>query len=249
MNDKAKFLDKLNGLRVMAKEQSSQIGVDEVKAYFSEDALTEEQMELVFDYLLAQKIIVKGYVKLGAESEAQVELTEEEKAYLREYEMDLKAIKDAREGEVDKLVGQILQGDEFAKGRLTEIYLKEVIEIAKKMYHPEVFLGDLIQEGNLGLVIGMEMLVNTETAHEVLTTQIKQSIQALLEEYTEVSKRDKKMVEKVNQLDESIKALTEELGRKVSIDELAVYMGMEIEEIEDILKLMGEEPESEEEEA
>ena len=47
MNDKAKFLDKLNGLRVMAKEQSSQIGVDEVKAYFSEDALTEEQMELV----------------------------------------------------------------------------------------------------------------------------------------------------------------------------------------------------------
>lgn len=249
MNDKAKFLEKLNGLRVMAKEQSSQIGVDEVKAYFSEDALTEEQMELVFDYLLAQKIIVKGYVKLGAEPEAQVELTEEEKAYLREYEMDLKAIKDAREGEVDKLVGQILQGDEFAKGRLTEIYLKEVIEIAKKMYHPEVFLGDLIQEGNLGLVIGMEMLVNTETAHEVLTTQIKQSIQALLEEYTELSKRDKKMVEKVNQLDESIKALTEELGRKVSIDELAVYMGMEIEEIEDILKLMGEEPESEEEEA
>lgn len=249
MNDKAKFLEKLNGLRVMAKEQSSQIGVDEVKAYFSEDALTEEQMELVFDYLLAQKIIVKGYVKLGAEPEAQVELTEEEKAYLREYEMDLKAIKDAREGEVDKLVGQILQGDEFAKGRLTEIYLKEVIEIAKKMYHPEVFLGDLIQEGNLGLVIGMEMLVNTETAHEILTTQIKQSIQALLEEYTELSKRDKKMVEKVNQLDESIKALTEELGRKVSIDELAVYMGMEIEEIEDILKLMGEEPESEEEEA
>lgn len=249
MNDKAKFLEKLNGLRIMAKEQSSQIGVDEVKAYFSEDALTEEQMELVFDYLLAQKIIVKGYMKLGAEPEAQVELTEEEKAYLREYEMDLKAIKDAREGEVDKLVGQILQGDEFAKGRLTEIYLKEVIEIAKKMYHPEVFLGDLIQEGNLGLVIGMEMLVNTETAHEVLTTQIKQSIQALLEEYTELSKRDKKMVEKVNQLDESIKALTEELGRKVSIDELAVYMGMEIEEIEDILKLMGEEPESEEEEA
>ena len=124
-----------------------------------------------------------------------------------------------------------------------------MVESAKKMYHPEVFLGDLIQEGNLGLVIGVEMISNAETAHEVLTTQIKQSIQALLEEYSELSKRDKKMVEKVNQLDESIKALTEELGRKVSIDELAVYMGMEIEEIEDILKLMGEEPEPEEEEA
>ena len=93
------------------------------------------------------------------------------------------------------------------------------------------------------------MLVDAATAHEVLETQIQQSIQAFLEEYTEVSNRDKKMVEKVNQLDESIKALTEEMGRKVSIDELAVYMGMEIEEIEDILKLMGEEPEPEEEEA
>ncbi len=249
MNDKVKFLEKLNGLREMAKGQGSQIGVDEVKAYFSEDALTEEQMELVFDYLLAQKVVVKGYVKLGAEPEVEVEFTEEEKAYLKEYEMDLNAIKEAKDGEVETLVVQAIQGDEFAKGRLTEIYLKEVVQIAKKMYHPEVFLGDLIQEGNLGLVIGVEMISDADTAHEVLTTQIKQSIQALLEEYSEVSKRDKKMVDKVNQLDESIKALTEELGRKISIDELAVYTGMEIEEIEDILKLMGEEPESEEEEA
>lgn len=249
MNDKVKFLEKLNGLREMAKGQGSQIGVDEVKAYFSEDALTEEQMELVFDYLLAQKVVVKGYVKLGAEPEVEVEFTEEEKAYLKEYEMDLNAIKEEKDGEVETLVVQAIQGDEFAKGRLTEIYLKEVVQIAKKMYHPEVFLGDLIQEGNLGLVIGVEMISDADTAHEVLTTQIKQSIQALLEEYSEVSKRDKKMVDKVNQLDESIKALTEELGRKISIDELAVYTGMEIEEIEDILKLMGEEPESEEEEA
>lgn len=249
MNDKARFLEKLNGLREMAKGQGSQITIDEVKAYFSEDALTEEQMELVFDYLLAQKIIVKGYVKLQSEVEEQVEFTEEEKAYLKEYEMDLNAIKDAKDGEVEALVGKVIQGDESAKARLTEIYLKEVVQIAKKMYHPEVFLGDLIQEGNLGLVIGVEMLVDAATAHEVLETQIQQSIQAFLEEYTEVSNRDKKMVEKVNQLDESIKALTEEMGRKVSIDELAVYMGMEIEEIEDILKLMGEEPEPEEEEA
>ena len=43
---------------------------------------------------------------------------------------------------------------------------------------------------------------------------------------------DKKMIEKVTMLDESIKTLTEELGRKVTIDELAVYMGMTEEEIE-----------------
>ena len=249
MNDKAKFLEKLGGLLALAKGQGSQITIDEVKAYFSGDALTEEQMELVFDYLLSQKVSVKGYVKMTLEAEGELELSEEEKAYLKEYEQDLKAIKPAAKDELQSLYGQVAAGDDAAKTRLTEVYLTKVVEIAKKMYSPEVFLGDLIQEGNLGLVLGVELITDAESAQEVIETQIKQSIQLLLEEQTEVSSRDKKMIEKVTQLDENIKTLTEELGRKVSIDELAVYMGMEIEEIEDILKLMGEEAEPEEEEA
>jgi DNA-directed RNA polymerase specialized sigma subunit len=56
------------------------------------------------------------------------------------------------------------------------------------------------------------------------------------------------MVEKVSALDEAIKTLTEELGRKVSLEELAVYMGLTEEEIEDILRLTGEEAEEDTEE-
>ena len=70
-------------------------------------------------------------------------------------------------------------------------------------------------------------------------------MQLLLDEQAELLSRDKKMVEKVQALDESIQTLTEELGRKVTIDELAVYMGLEVEEIEDILKLAGEDTEEE----
>ena len=70
-------------------------------------------------------------------------------------------------------------------------------------------------------------------------------MQMLIEEHTELSGRDKKMVEKVQLLDESITQLTEELGRKVTIDELSVYMGMTEDEINDILRLTGEEPEEE----
>ena len=253
MNDKARFLEKLNGLLALAKGQESRITIEEVKAYFSEDALTEEQMELVFDYLLAQKISVIGYVKMDiGEEEKEVEYTEEEKAYLKEYEMDLQAISQATPEELEELYRQAMDGEEVAKNCLVEVYLKEVVEIAKQMYEPEVFLGDLIQEGNLGLVLGVEMLTSVQTvaqARDIITRQIRQSIQMLLEEQNELNSRDKKMVEKVQALDEAITALTEELGRKVTIDELAIYMGMEIEEIEDILKLTGEESETEEEEA
>ena len=247
MEARAEFLKKLNGLVAMAKGQGDQITIDEVKAYFADAALTEEQLELVFDYLLAQKVVVKGYIKMTEAVEEKITYTEEEEAYLKEYLNDLEAFKEEKAGEKESLFAKLIGGDASAKNRLTELYLKEVVEIAKEMYHPELFLGDIIQEGNVGLILGLDMLADVATAHETIVNQVKQCIQMLIEEHAEVKSRDNKMVEKVTMLDESIKTLTEELGRKVTIDELAVYMGMTEEEIDDILRLMGEESEEEEE--
>ena len=247
MEARAEFLKKLNGLVAMAKGQGDQITIDEVRAYFADAALTEEQLELVFDYLLAQKVVVKGYIKMTEAVEEKITYTEEEEAYLKEYLNDLEAFKEEKAGEKESLFAKLIGGDASAKNRLTELYLKEVVEIAKEMYHPELFLGDIIQEGNVGLILGLDMLADVATAHETIVNQVKQCIQMLIEEHAEVKSRDNKMVEKVTMLDESIKTLTEELGRKVTIDELAVYMGMTEEEIDDILRLMGEESEEEEE--
>ena len=244
MKGKTEFLKKLNDLVAVVRDKENQVTVEEVKTYFSGMNLNEEQIELVFDYLLAQKVVVKGYIKMDMpEAEEQVVLTEEEEAYLKEYEEDLKAFQVATEQERKELFAKVLKGDSNAKNHLIELYLKEVVGIAKEMRHPEVFLGDLVQEGNVGLILGMDMLTDVETAHQTITEQIRQSMQMLIEEHTELSNRDKKMVEKVAMLDESITTLTEELGRKVTIDELAVYMGMTEDEIEDILKLTGEDSE------
>ena len=247
MKERAEFLGKLQGLVLKAREQNSQITIDEVKQYFEDAALTEEQMELVCDYLLSQKVVVKGYIKMADEEEKEISYTEEEQAYLRDYEEDLKAFKKAGEGECEVLFQQAIEGNGAARNRLTEIYLPEVLEIAKSMYQPDIFLGDLIQEGNLGLVLGLDMLTDVRTARETLRQQIRQSIQALIEEYMDSDSRNKKMVEQVKFLDESITKLTEELGRKVTIDELSVYMGMTEEEINDILRLTGEDPEESQE--
>ena len=58
---------------------------------------------------------------------------------------------------------------------------------------------------------------------------------------SEEKRRDKKMVERVNDLDETIKSMKEEYGRKVSVDEVAERMGITEDTVEDILKLAGEE--------
>ena len=246
MENREEFLKKLQELVAVAKRQDNCMSIEEVKEYFAKEHLTEEQLELVFDYLLAQKVVVKGYIKI-TEPEATPELTytEDEKAYLEEYLEDLKAFRKEEDGERQVLYRKKLEGNTAAKNRLTEIYLGEVVAIAKEMYHPDIFLGDLIQEGNVGLILGLEMFDDEKQAHDVIVGQIRQNIQMLIEEHTELSNRDKKMVEKVSMLDEAIKTLTEELGRKVTIDELAIHLGMTEEEIDDILRLTGEETEEE----
>ena len=245
MKNKAEFMNKLSGLVSCAKEQGNQITVQEVKEYFQEIDLTDEQMELVFDYLLSQKVVVKGYIKVDEQVEEEICLTEEELVYLEEYERDLKDIKKLADGERETLFEKVLAGDGQAQNRLIETYLNDVVEIAKEMRREDIFVGDLIQEGNVGLILGVAMLTDVETAHQIIVEQIRQAMRVLIEAQTELSSRDKKMVEKVKLLDESITTLTEELGRKVTIDELAVYMGVSEEEIEDILKLTGEETERE----
>lgn len=256
MADKVEFRTKLGGVLTLAIENGSRITCDEVEQYFEEDQLTGEQMELVFDYLLSQKIAVRGYVKLGgsvneANEQEEIAYTEEEQAYLKEYLTDLEAIRKARDGEIETLLQEVKQGNTLAKSRMTEIYLPKVAEIGKNMKHPELFLGDIIQEGNVSLMVALEGIATMEdmdysTLELYLEQEIRQGIQMLIEETSELKSRDKKMVQQVFDLDETITKLNEDLGRKVTIDELALYMDMTEEEILEILKLAGEEVEREE---
>ena len=48
------------------------------------------------------------------------------------------------------------------------------------------------------------------------------------------------LAERLNHLSDGIKKLSDELERKVSLEELSVFMDMPVEEIEDLLKLAGE---------
>lgn len=195
------------------------------------------------DYLLSQKVVVSGYEKKGgsvipAGEEAQY--TAEEMEYLREYEHDLQAIRGAKGEELEQLFVLAAGKDAQAKQRLTEAYLPVVVEIAKTQYNPEIFLGDLIQEGNVSLIMAIEMLQSADGADKFLRKEILQGIQAMQEVYKEEKSRDSQMVEKVNELDASITKLTEEMGRKITIEELSMFMDIPVEDIVSVMQLAGE---------
>ena len=63
MAERLEFREKLSGVLTLCESQNNITDKATVEAYFAEDNLSAEQMELVFDYLLSKKVIVKGYVK------------------------------------------------------------------------------------------------------------------------------------------------------------------------------------------
>ena len=56
MADRLQFKEKLAGVLALAEDQNGKITVDEVEKYFEEDGLSQEQMNLVCDYLLSMKL-------------------------------------------------------------------------------------------------------------------------------------------------------------------------------------------------
>ena len=65
MADRLQFKEKLAGVLALAEDQNGKITVDEVEKYFEEDGLSQEQMNLVSDYLLSMKMAVIGYNQAG----------------------------------------------------------------------------------------------------------------------------------------------------------------------------------------
>ncbi|XCP84931.1 sigma-70 domain-containing protein [Roseburia hominis] len=221
MAGKLEFREKLAGIQSLCKSKNNQIEKSEVEEYFQEDNLSREQMDLVFDYLLSQNIVVKNYIKTGgaviqAEENEEIALSAEEQQYLSTYEEELRQMKD----------------NPFLKN-----CLQNVIQIANELHRPEIFLGDMVQEGNVGLMTAMSQENYTEAT---LLKAARENIQALLESQTETRKKDRRMADRVNDLDQQIQQLTQDLGRKITVDELATHLNITEEEIADILKLAGE---------
>lgn len=285
MISREEFLGKLAGLVGLARENGGRIDTDTVKDYFASDDLTDEQTDLVYDYLMAQKISVVGYLKT-ARDDAVPDFTKEEEEYLRRCLEHIEGKPALTPGELEALYTEAAKGVEASMSALAEAYLREVVETAKEFRraHGGVFIGDLIQEGTLGLMSAIRSLGGADdpagdgaprTAdeeqtsadetdddgtnamraaddihkavagtgfdyHAMLLEFIRESMQLFIEEQREVTGRDLKMIEKVREVDEAINDLTRELGRGITADELAERLNMDIEDLEDILRLTGE---------
>ena len=125
MNKEVLFAQTLEQVRKTAKEQGNCISEEQVKEAFAELDLSNEQLQMVFDYLLKHKI------GIGQPMDPDEFLTEEEKDYLQEYLDEVAALPTYSDGEKLAFSIAAMAGETDAQQRLIELHLADVAEIAK----------------------------------------------------------------------------------------------------------------------
>lgn len=142
MNKEVLFAQTLEQVRKTAKEQGNCISEEQVKEAFAELDLSNEQLQMVFDYLLKHKI------GIGQPMDPDEFLTEEEKDYLQEYLDEVAALPTYSDGEKLAFSIAAMAGETDAQQRLIELHLADVAEIAKLSGTESEIAGcDLVTEG------------------------------------------------------------------------------------------------------
>lgn len=235
------FQDKLKEIQTLAMKNGKQVQAELVQQFFGEEGMDQEKLKKVFDFLEMQGITVHGYSKKcevtqKVEEVLQVPLTAEEEEYLEEY---LETVGEIEGFDREQLFADFIAGEDV-KESILKSYQKEVVQIAKELHSGEIFFGDLLQEGNMGLLMALEQAAAQEEIHTWLMSEIRSSIRLFMEEQSQQKKEDDILVEKVRDLEAKVKELTEDEDVKYSVEELAAFLDMDVEEMESVLRLTGD---------
>jgi RNA polymerase primary sigma factor len=169
------------------------------------------------------------------------QITNRETASLEKYLQEIgKVDLITPEMEVD-LAKRIKQGDQVALEKLTKANLRFVVSVAKQYQNNGLTLGDLINEGNLGLIKAAMRFDETRGFKFIsyAVWWIRQSILQALAEQSRVVRLPLNRVGSLNKMSKTISELEQKFQREPSVAELAEVMAVTIEEVEHTMRSSG----------
>ena len=252
MDKKTMFNEALAKLVSYATAHDNLITMEDVKSFFNGLIDDDSQYKLIYDYLSINKIEIKGFTPsddnifddshgMNAISEniAKDEngQSQEETDFIKMYMDDMDALQTVSDVEQAALVNKIIAGDASASTPLVESKLKKVADIAKKYCGKGVTFGDLIQEGNLELMVAVsEYTKECGDFNNYIDKRIEQGICNVINSQINSDRIGQHLADKLNQLDNTTSKLSKELGRVPEISELADAMGITEDEASLLLK-------------
>src|ERR671913_1487679 len=132
-----------------------------------------------------------------------------------------------------ELAKRIREGDQVALEKLTKANLRFVVSVAKQYQNNGLTLGDLINEGNLGLIKAAQRFDETRGFKFIsyAVWWIRQSILQSLAEQSRIVRLPLNKVGLTNRIQKAYSQLEQEYEREPSPEELAEILELETEEV------------------
>lgn len=140
-----------------------------------------------------------------------------------------------------ELAIKIRNGDTSALERLVKSNLRFVVSVAKQYQNQGLSLGDLINEGNVGLMKAARRFDETRGFKFIsyAVWWIRQSILQALAEQSRIVRLPLNRVGALNKIGRTYSHLEQEFEREPSPEELANALEMDIDELSDVMKMTG----------
>ncbi len=132
---------------------------------------------------------------------------------------------------------RVQNGDQDAFRKLVESNLRFVVAMAKKYARSGYPLHELINEGNMGLIEAASRFDPSRAVRFITYASwwIRQAILAAIAHHGQAFRIPPKLKHELYRFETKVGRLTQELGRRPSIDEISRELGMKEQEIRDLL--------------
>lgn len=138
-----------------------------------------------------------------------------------------------------ELAVKIKQGDAKALEKLTKANLRFVVSVAKQYQNQGLSLGDLINEGNVGLIKAAKRFDETRGFKFIsyAVWWIRQAIMQALAEQSRIVRLPLNRVGALNKIGKAYSTLEQEYKREPSPEELAKELDMDVDDVSEAMTL------------
>src|SRR5690349_13893921 len=168
-------------------------------------------------------------------------ITNRESQSLEKYLQEIGRVELIGSEEEVKLAELIKQGDQKALDRLTKANLRFVVSVSKQYQNQGLSLPDLINEGNLGLIKAAQRFDETRGFKFIsyAVWWIRQSILQALAEQSRIVRLPLNKIGSINKINKAFSKLEQEFEREPSQEEIAVVLGITMDDIKDTMRTSG----------